>query len=207
MNKIMKLTKVFLKTSFRYKGTSNQKQQTTSKKILTAIGVVILIAYIAGIFGVVSYGMITMLNDIGQPAVFIGISLMAIAGLILIQTLISGMNLFYFSKDIEYLLPLPLKPYEIVIAKFNTILVTEYITVFAFLLVPFIIYGIVTSASLLFYLYGALVLLVFPILPALISSIIVMLVMSITGIIKNKDKFQTIATTLMIVGIMSFQWL
>ena len=96
--------------------------------------------------------------------------------------------LFYFSKDIEYLLPLPLKPYEIVIAKFNTILVTEYITVFAFLLVPFIIYGIVTSASLLFYLYGALVLLVFPILPALISSIIVMLVMSITGIIKNKDK-------------------
>ena len=204
MNKIMKLTKVFLKTSFRYKGTSNQKQQTTSKKILTAIGVVILIAYIAGIFGVVSYGMITMLNDIGQPAVFIGISLMAIAGLILIQTLISGMNLFYFSKDIEYLLPLPLKPYEIVIAKFNTILVTEYITVFAFLLVPFIIYGIVTSASLLFYLYGALVLLVFPILPALISSIIVMLVMSITGIIKNKDKFQTIATTLMIVGIMAF---
>ena len=204
MNKIIQLTKVFLKTSFRYKGTSNTKESSKGKKILTIIGAAILIAYIAGIFGVVSYGMISMLNEIGQPAVFIGITLLSIALLLLIQTLISSMNLFYFSKDIEYILPLPLRPHEIVIAKFNTILITEYITVFAFLLVPFIIYGIVTGAGVLFYLYALLVLIVFPILPALISSIIVMLLMSITGIIKNKDKFQTIATTLMIVAIIAF---
>ena len=204
MNRIMKLTKVFLKTSFKNRETSNNKEKTTSKKIIAAIGLLVLIAYIAGIFGFASYGMITMLNEIGQPAVFLGISLLAIAVLLLIQTLISSMNLFYFSKDIEYILPLPLRPHEIVIAKFNTILVTEYITVFAFLLVPFIIYGIVTGASLMFYLYGLIVLMVFPILPALISCMIVMLLMSITGIIKNKDKFQTIATTLMIVGIIVF---
>lgn len=204
MNKIIQLTKVFLKTSFRYKGTSNSKPKTTTQKVLTAIGILCLIAYIAGIFGFMSYEMITMLNEIGQPAVFIGIALLAIAMLLIIQSIISSMNLFYFSKDIEYILPLPLKPHEILIAKFNTLLVTEYITVFAFLLVPFIMYGIVTGAGVLFYLYGLIVLLVFPILPALISCILVMLLMSVSGIIKNKDKFQTIATTLMIVAIMAF---
>ena len=203
MNKIIQLTKVFLKTSFRIKGTSNQKTKTTTQKVFTAIGILCLFAYIAGVFGFISYSMITMLNEIGQPGVFIGVALFGVAMLLIIQSVISCMNLFYFSKDIEYILPLPLKPHEIVIAKFNTLLITEYITVFAFLLVPFIMYGIITGAGVLFYLYSLIVLLVFPILPALISCIVVMLLMSISGIIKNKDKFQTIATTAMIVAILA----
>lgn len=206
MNNIIQLTKVFLKTSFtKYNGTSNTKEKTGTKKVLSAIGIIILIAYLAGIFGFVSYNMITLLNQAGQPALFLGVALLSIAILLLIQTLISSMNLFYFSKDIEYILPLPLKPYEIVIAKFNTLLITEYIVVFMFLLAPFIIYGVLTGASALFYLYGLLVLLIFPILPALISSIIVMIAMRFSKLTKNKDKFQVIATILLIIAVIFIQ--
>ncbi len=207
MNRIWQLTKVFLKTSIRNKGTSNQNKNTISRKILTIVGIIALIAYFLGIFGFVSYGMITMLNEMGQPAVFIGVSLFGVAILVLIQSLISSMNLFYFSKDVEYILPLPLKPYEIIIAKFNTLLITEYFVVFAFLLSPFVIYGIITGAGFLYYVYSLIVLLIFPILPALISSIIVMIIMSFSGVIKNKDKFQTIATTIsiiLIIGVSMF---
>ena len=138
MNKIIELTKVFLKTSFRYKGTSNQKDNSMAKKVLKTLGIIFLVIYISAVLGFASYGMISMLNELGQPAVFIGVSLFGTVILLLIQTLVASMNLFYFSKDIEYILPLPIKPHEIVISKFNIILVTEYITVFAFLLIPFI---------------------------------------------------------------------
>lgn len=206
MSKIIELTKVFLKTSFtKYKGTSNKKEKTVVQKILTGIGIVALVAYMMGVFGFISYEMIDVLVQAGQPAVFLGVALLSIALLLLIQTLIASMNLFYFSKDIEYILPLPLKPHEIVIAKFNTLLVTEYITVFTFLLVPFTIYGILTGAGALFYLYALLILLVFPILPALISCILVMIAMSFSNLTKNKEKFQTIATIVLILAVLAMQ--
>lgn len=206
MNKIINLTKVFLKTSFsRYKETSNSKKQTISQKMLKIVGIILLGAYLMGIFGFLSYGMIDALNQIGQPALFLGLALLSIAVLLIIQTLITGINLFYFSKDIEYILPLPLKPYEIVIAKFNTLIITEYITVFMFMLAPFVIYGILTGATALYYLYAFLVLLVFPILPAVISCIIVMIAMCFSGLTKNKDKFQVIATIVMILAVIFVQ--
>lgn len=206
MSKIIQLTKVFLKTSFtKYKETSNKKEKTISQKILTTIGIILLVAYIMGIFGFISYEMISLLIEIGQPAVFLGVALLSIAILLLIQTLIASMNLFYFSKDLEYILPLPLKPHEIVIAKFNTLLITEYITVFTFLLLPFIIYGVLTGVGALFYIYTLLILLVFPILPALISCILVMIAMCFSGLTKNKEKFQTIATIILILAVIVMQ--
>ena len=198
MNRILKLTKVFLKTSVsQYKATSKTENKA-SRKALKTFGTVILVLYLAGVFGFLSYGMISLLNDAGQPAFFIGIALLGLALLVLIQTVLSSINLFYFSKDLEYILPLPFKPYEIVIAKFNTLMVTEYVTVLLFLLVPFIMYGVLTGASVLFYVNMVLVLLLFPILPALIATILVMLIMCISGVIKNKDRFQTIVSVLLI---------
>lgn len=204
MSKILKLTKVFLKNSLtQFKGTSGTK--SIKQKILKIIGIILLLGYLIGIFGFISYGIIENLNQVGQPALFLGMALLSVAILLLIQTLISSMNLFYFSKDIEYILPLPLKPYEIVIAKFNTLLITEYITVFMFLLAPFIIYGILTGANALFFVYALLILLIFPILPAIISSIIVMIAMCFSGLTKNKDRFQTIATIVLILLVILIQ--
>ena len=58
---------------------------------------------------------------------FIGIFLLGLALLTIIQSIISATNVFYFSKDLDYILPLPLKPREILISKLNIILVTEYV--------------------------------------------------------------------------------
>ena len=207
MNKILKLTKVFLKSSVsmtKFKATSEPGEKT-SKKAIRTFGIMILVLYLVGIFGFLSYGMITLLNDAGQPAYFVGVALLGLAILVLIQTLLSSINLFYFSKDLEYILPLPFKPHEILIAKFNTLMITEYISVILFLLFPFIVYGIITGATVMFYINMAIVLLVFPILPALIATILVMLVMGASGIIKNKDRFQTIVSVLLILAVLFVQ--
>ena len=196
MNNILLLTKIFLKTSiFRNISSSNQENK---KNIFKALGIILIGIYVVAVFGFLSYQMIDMLNQMNQASLFLGLWLLSTAVLILIQAIASSMNLFYFSKDIENVLPLPIKPYQILVAKFNVLLITEYFTVFMFTLIPFIIYGIVTGAGLLFYLYSVLILLVFPIIPALISCLLVMIFMSFSKFAKNKDMFQIISMFLII---------
>ena len=177
MNNILLLTKVFLKNSI-FKNYSSKTEDNKSKRVMKIIGFALIYIYVIGIFGFLSYEMIQSLLIVNQAGLFLGTFLLAVGVLILIQSIVSSMNLFYFSKDVENILPLPIKPYQILIAKFNVLLVTEYITVLLFALAPFIIYGILTGAGLLFYLYGIIVLLTFPIVPALISSLLVIILMS-----------------------------
>ena len=136
--------------------------------------------------------MIKTLKDINQEAIFLGIFMLAIAFLTIFQTIFSSINIFYFAKDINYILPLPLKPYEILLSKFNVLIITEYVTEFVFALAPFIIYGVLTGAGAMFYVYGLLVLLLFPILPAIIATILVMIIMTFSKFSKNKDRFRLI---------------
>lgn len=192
MNKIISLTKVLLKNSFQKYSENNKKTSKVGKIILYGI----LLVYLMGIFGFLSYGLITTLQQVHQEAMFIGIFLLGLALLTIIQSIISATNVFYFSKDLDYILPLPLKPREILISKLNVILVTEYVMELIFAVAPIIVYGILTSAGAMFYIVSLLVLIIFPIIPILIATFIIMVIMSFSKGVKNKDRFKLIAPLL-----------
>lgn len=192
MNKISSLTKVLLKNSFQKYSENNKKTSQIGKVILYGI----LLVYLMGIFGFLSYGLITTLQQVHQEAMFIGIFLLGLALLTIIQSIISATNVFYFSKDLDYILPLPLKPREILISKLNVILVTEYVMELIFAVAPIIVYGILTSAGAMFYIVSLLVLIIFPIILILIATFIIMIIMSFSKGVKNKDRFKLIAPLL-----------
>lgn len=204
MSKIIALTKIFLKNSFQNYRTNKTKEKKGNKigmKILYAI----TFLYVAGFVGFLSYSMISQLAAIQQETVFLGLFFLAIAGFTVFQGIFTTMNVFYFSKDIEYVLPWPLSAKEILIAKLNTILVTEYIMEFLIGVIPLLLYGILTGAGILYYAIAAIILIVFPILPLLIASFFVMIVMSFAKLTKKRDAFQLIATIFIIVIVMAFQ--
>jgi len=189
--KIFSLAKVLLKNSFqRY---DNKKQRN---KVATAILYIIVFGYVMALFGVFSFQIINTLKQINQESIFIGMFLMGVALFIIIQGMVSATNVFYFSRDLEYILPLPLKPREILISKLNVILITEYIVELLFAVVPIIIYGVLTAVGIQYYIISFLVLLIFPIIPLIISTIIIMIIMSFTKGAKNKDRFQLIVPIL-----------
>ena len=193
--KIFSLTKVLLKNSFQRYNENNKKTSKIGKILLYAV----LVVYLIGIFGFLSYGLITTLQQVQQEAMFIGVFLLGLALLTIIQSIISATNVFYFSRDLEYILPLPLKPREILISKLNVILITEYIVELLFAVVPIIIYGVLTAVGIQYYIISFLVLLIFPIIPLIISTIIIMIIMSFTKGAKNKDRFQLIVPILGII--------
>lgn len=202
MNKIVSLTKVLIKNSFQKYNENNKNKNIVGKVILY----ILLGAYLMGIFAFLSYGLISTLKQANQESMFIGIFLLGLALLTIIQSIISSTNVFYFSKDIEYILPLPLKPKEILISKLNVILITEYIMEIIFAVTPITIYGIITLQGPMFYIISLLVLIVFPIIPILIATFIIMIIMSFSKRFKNKDRFRLIAPLIGIIlaVIMSF---
>lgn len=205
INKIFSLTKVFLKNSFKSIGRNNADGE--KKRIGLILLYIFSFAYLAAIMGFMSYGMIQSLALIGQEQVFLNLFFLGLGLLFVFQSVFSCINVFYFSKDVEMVLPLPLKPYEIILSKLNTILVTEYITEIIFGFLPLMIYGIVTSAGFLYYIMSIIALIVFPILPLLFVSVIIMIIMSFAKITKYKDKFQMIVGTISILLIIAIQFL
>ena len=196
-SKVLSLSKVIFKNSFQNMETAKEVNNKKSKSMIFLY--IFAFLYLAGIVGVFSNSLISELLKINQEKMFLGVILLGIAGFVLIQTIFSAINLLYYSKDNEYILPLPLKPSQIVIAKTNVLLVTEYFIVAILGLIPLSIYGILTYANILYYIEMVIVLLIFPIIPILISSLLVLIVMSFAKFTKNRNRFQLIATILILV--------
>ena len=194
MNKIVKLTNVFLKNSLSQFGERKNKKANS-----TIIIYIIAILYLAIVAGGFSYTIIDNLKQINQQEMFIGIILLAIGMIALIQTIFSSMSLLYYSKDNEYILPLPIKPKQIVIAKTNVLIITEYAIIAIIGLIPLIVYGILNNLGVGYYISTVLVLGIFPIIPILFSSLLVLIIMSFSKITKNKNRFQVISTFILLI--------
>ena len=195
MDKVIKLTKIFLKNSF-----SNMDARmgisTKSKSKIIVYGLLFL--YFAGLIIFLGYNLLDGLIAIHQETIFVGMILFMIFGLGIIQTIFSSINILYFTKDSEYLLPLPLKPYQIILARTNVMLIAEYVIIFLIGFIPLVMYGILTGAGIVYYLTMILAVILVPILPVLLISMLVMFIMSFAKLTKNRNRFQLFATLLVL---------
>ena len=195
MDKVIKLTKIFLKNSF-----SNMDARmgisTKSKSKIIVYGLLFL--YFAGLIIFLGYNLLDGLIAIHQETIFVGMILFMIFGLAIIQTIFSSINILYFTKDSEYLLPLPLKPSQIILARTNVMLIAEYVIIFLIGFIPLVMYGILTGAGIVYYLTMILAVILVPILPVLLISMLVMFIMSFAKLTKNRNRFQLFATLLVL---------
>lgn len=113
-------------------------------------------------------------------------------------------SVFYFSGDIESLLPLPLKPYQIIGSKFTAALISESVMEFIVILAAMI--GYLAAMGLPFYSWitAFLTMLIMPVIPLIYCAILGMVIMYFTRFIRNKDRVNQmtgILTFILIAGI------
>ena len=202
MNKVLKLTKIFLKNSFSNMDAKMGVTSKNSKNKFILYGILFL--YLAVLVTFFSYNLINGLITINQQTVFIGIILFIVFGVVIAQSILSSINILYFTKDSEYLLPLPLKPYQIILARTNVMLVVQFLIIALVGLLPLVIYGILTNASISYYILMLISVLLLPILPVLLICILVMIIISFARLTKNKNKFQVLAYILLLVIVVVF---
>ncbi|MDP4091778.1 MAG: hypothetical protein Q8920_00280 [Bacillota bacterium] len=94
---------------------------------------------------------------------------------------------FYFSKDMNILVPLPLKPYHILGSKFVVVMVNEYLTLIPFLIPAIIIYGCGTSQGIVYWLKALLLFITSPAIPLIIAALFDVVIMRFINLRKSRD--------------------
>lgn len=202
INKIVDLTSIFLRDSYQNIDIINIDNKKINKKSIYFWMIIILLLALFYI----SEKIINFLISVGQPIIFLNIYCLVLAILVIFQTILVCTNIFYFSKDLEFVLPLPVKPVELLISKFCTLLCSLYISEIIFGFVPMMIYGMLTHSPIIYYPYILIVFSIFPIFLALIVSIIMMFVMKISKFIRNKEAFQVIMTLILMTFIFAVEY-
>ncbi len=208
MNNIIKLLKIdFLQSlnSFKYKPKSDNKKFIKNILLALFLTISLMPMYIMIIVGLWNgYDIFKFLN---QELAFLQLGIVATQILLFIFAIPTVLDKYYFSKDIEILIPLPLKPYEILGGKFLSLLSREYI-VSSLVIFPFIIVsGIKSTAGFAYWIYSIFLIIAMPIIPLVIVSIIVMIFMRITNFGKKKDFIRGIGLFLVSISSIVFMFL
>lgn len=193
MNNYFALTKILLKNSLTE--FNSKKTGRISKKVKgIALLVVIVLSMMPLVFGIgaMVWSAYEVFAALGQEGLILATGLFSAGMMVLFFGIFYIMNVFYFSKDVENLLPLPLKPSTIMAAKFTITLIYEYLTELLILAPVLVVYGVVSKAGIAYYLYSLIAFLTLPVIPLIYAGILNMLLMRVTNISKHKDQLRII---------------
>lgn len=209
----MKPFPALLNVIFRnYYGISAMKQKYLVEKkelwqpILAAIGL--------GVGGVFVFSLVMLFANalynagkmLGEPGIVLVFSLLTVAFITFIFDIGTTISTFYFAQDNALLAALPLKPLQVIAARFSLVMVNQYLTQAVLLLPALIVFGLGEGLGILYIILSALIFLLFPALPLAPAAVISILLMSRTGSRRMKDIFTILSYVLIIAFVMGIQF-
>ena len=189
-----------------FKNTRRSEKFKTKKEIfLAGLAFFIVFGFLAGIMSFFSFIVTKELIKINQTYAFTNLLLLVNFLLLFAKSIFESLNVLYFSKDLKILLRMPIKSKDILHSKLINLIISEYQMEFIMLAIPMIVYGLTIKANILFYLYMLVVLIFIPVIPIMITSLIVAVIMRFTNKIKNKNKvmYITIVLSAILISIVS----
>jgi ABC-2 type transport system permease protein len=139
-----------------------------------------------------------VLKPMGQERLLLSFGILAGQILILLFGIYYVIAAFYFSRDLEFLIPLPLRPGEVMASKFAVIVINEYLTVAAIVLPVVITWGVVARAGVAYWVNAVLVYMALPVIPLAVVSLAVVAMMRFVNISRKKDAFILVGSLLLI---------
>lgn len=192
------LTKVVLKNSKR-----TDEYKSKKDAVLAFLAFFIVFSFLSGMMIFFSVTVTKQLVEIKQEYAFVNILLLINFFILFTKSVFESLNVLYFSKDLRIFLRMPIKSIDILNSKFLNMIISEYQMELIMLAIPMVVYGIIVNANILFYLYMLIILVFIPIIPIMLTSLIIAIIMRFTNFIKNKSKvmYITIIVSLLFLGI------
>ena len=199
MSNIIALTKVLIKNNvFGFSGKKKKGKEVSTKG--STIGFILIMTICMLMVGLPMIFVLDSILELYDLSEILISFIIPIGGITcIIFGVFSITSVFYFNKDSEQLLPLPIKSSELLISKFLASLISEYLILLMFIVPTVIGVGIGSSASILYYIYALLICVLMPVIPSVIMSIIIMLANKIFNFSKRKDMFMYIMTGFILV--------
>jgi len=181
-------------SALRYRFTKEKKRLW--EPILIGLSIILSGVSVLSLYAVFLQAVYQGGQMLNSPELVLLIAILACQFMVFIFGIFYVISAFYFSTDMELLVPLPLKPYHILASKFIIIVVNEYLVTWPMLLPAIIIYGIGMQPGLIYWLKGLFVLLLTPVIPLVLVSIFVLLLMQVVSIRKNRDVLAVVGSLL-----------
>jgi len=185
MRKVFVLAKTLLKSSSG--AAANQKQGRR-----WWVPLVLAIAFMSMGFsvGMMALGIYEALVPMGAQGVIMPLAMGGTSVVTFIFGVFYTVSVMYHADDVPLLLALPLRPWQILGAKFLTLVVYEYIFQ-AFILLPvLVVYGYKSAAGAAYILYSVILFAILPVIALSMAAVLVMAVMRFTSFGKNKQAFR-----------------
>jgi len=147
-----------------------------------------------------------LLRSIGQEKALLTLAVLAGQLIILIFGLFYLIATFYFSRDLEYLVSLPLKPFQVMLSKFAVVLVNEYLTIAPIILPVLVIYGFKSKGGLGYWLSLLLAYVLLPVIPLAASGLVVVGMMRLVNIGRKKDLLIVLGSLVLIAAALFLQF-
>lgn len=199
MKNLLVLTKVMAKSSGEEILKGRKHTQKKASRYATYGLYIFLGIYMLGLAGSMSYLLINNLNKVNQVTLSFKLLFLLINGLCLFTALIATPTVLYFSKDIESYLVLPVKPWEILGAKFLTSLLSTYL-IGLVVMIPFIsVYFYITGFDVMTLILYSFTMVLAPLFPTALVTLFIIIIFTFIPFVRNKDLF-TYFTILLSLG-------
>ena len=179
------------------------KISTKKKNTFTKIGLPILITIILmGAMGVYSNNLMEQLAPINMHFVVLTLFIVLTSIITLIEGIYKSGNLLFNCKDDNMLLSFPIKKSTVLFIRIFKFYIFELLYNSVFLLPSMIVYAVYVKPEAIYYTISFISLLIFPIVPILISCIIGTIITFFASKFKGKNYIQTIITIAFLIGVM-----
>lgn len=209
----MKPFLALLKVIFRnYFGISVMKQKYLVEKRELWQPILAVIGLGVGFFFIISFAMLfsTALYNagkmLGEPGIVLVLSFIAVALITFVFDIGTTISTFYFAKDNSLLAALPLKPLQVVAARFSVVMVNQYLGQLVFLLPPLVVFGIGEGFGVLYIILAAVIFLLFPALPLAPAATLAIVIMSRAGSKRLKDIFTILTYVILLAFVLGIQF-
>ena len=194
MSNVLTLTKVLIKNNvFAFSGRKKNGRSVSAKGGAFGFALIMVMSIVCmGAPTIYALDLILKEYNLSEFILTFAIPVGGITALIFGS--FSIMNIFYFNKDSEKLLHLPIKSSELLMAKFFASLISEYFILLMFILPIILGVGIGSDVGIVYYIYSLGIAILMPIIPSVIISIILMIFNKIFHFGKKKDIFMYVAT-------------
>ncbi|MDD2533209.1 MAG: hypothetical protein PHC86_00730 [Eubacteriales bacterium] len=193
-------------SSFFSFGSDAQHEKSKWRKIGSTFLVVLLFGYLAGISGASAFALFSILSPLGLAALIPGLYISSGIMITFIFGLMYALSVFYYSSDVDRILPLPLKPETVIIAKLIVTVSYIYLFTASFILPPLLVYGVLNHTGWLYFPTLITTYLIMPVIPLAIAVFLIMIVMRFAPLTRNKDRFKAISGTILLILSLAFSY-
>jgi ABC-2 type transport system permease protein len=168
---------------YRFRKEKKKIGRTIAVFVSAALGIGCIVA----LYSLLMYSFYSAGVTIRNPALVLVIAFLSMQLFLLITGIFYVLSVFFYAKDMSALIPLPLKPWQVLGSKFAVVMAYEYLMALPVLLPPILIYGFGQAAGVLYWLKALLITLVSPALPLLIASLLAIVLMRFLNVGRRKD--------------------